>query len=106
LSFGDGGESLALAVWAMVAFIAVVSFAAPRLLRPLYVALTVLAFPIGYVVSHIVLALLFFGLLTPFGLLFRVLGRDPLHRQFDEDLESYWVPRGQRPKKESYFRQF
>ena len=38
----------------------------------------VLAFPIGWTVSQVMLALMFFGLFTPIGLVFRLIGRDPL----------------------------
>ena len=40
----------------------------------------VLAFPIGWTVSQVMLAMMFFGLFTPIGLVFRLIGRDPLHR--------------------------
>src|SRR5208283_2602139 len=52
----------------------------PQTLRPIYVAWMVLAFPIGWTISQIILALLFYGLFTPIGLIFRIIGRDPLHR--------------------------
>lgn len=106
LSLGETADTLALAAGAAALVVAILSLAAPGGLRPLYIVLTLVAFPIGYVVSHVILALLFYGLLTPVGLLFRVLRRDPLHRKFDRDAESYWVPRRQREAKEYYFRQF
>jgi hypothetical protein len=106
LSLGDMADRLALVAWAAALVIAALSVVFPGGLRPLYIALTVAAFPIGYVISHAILALLFYGLLTPVGLLFRVLGRDPLHRKFEPDAETYWVPRRQREAKEYYFKQF
>jgi hypothetical protein len=106
MSLGDTADTLALAAGAAALIVAILSLAAPGGLRPLYIALTLVAFPIGYVVSHVILAVLFYGLLTPVGLVFRLIGRDPLHRRFDRDAESYWVPRRQREAKEYYFRQF
>ena len=38
----------------------------------------VLAFPIGWTVSQVILAVMFYGLFTPIGLVFRLIGRDPL----------------------------
>jgi len=35
----------------------------------------------AYVPGHAMLALMFFGLFTPFGLVFRLIGRDPLQRR-------------------------
>ena len=64
-----------------------------RLLRPIYVGWMVLAFPIGWTVSQVILAVMFFGLFTPIGLVFRLIGRDPLHRARRPGVESYWTPK-------------
>jgi hypothetical protein len=106
VSFGETADTLALVAWAVALVSAFLSLAAPGGLRPLYIVLTLVAFPIGYVVSHVILALLFYGLFTPIGLLFRVLGRDPLNRRFEPDADSYWVPHRRRDSKRYYFRQF
>jgi len=74
--------------------------------RPLFVAMSLVAFPIGFVLSHVVLAILFFGILTPVGLLFRLLGRDPLARGFEPDRSSYWVDLPKVASKKEYFKQF
>ena len=65
-----------------------------------------LAGPIGIVVSHVVLALIYFGLFMPIALVFRVIGRDPLHRRFEPEAQSYWVERGGAPAAKRYFQQF
>jgi hypothetical protein len=65
-----------------------------------------LAFPIGFVVSHVVLAVLFFGVLTPVGLILRLLGRDPLQRHFESDKKSYWADLPDSIPQGDYFRQF
>ena len=106
LSLGETADTLALAACVAALVVALLSLAAPGSLRPLYIVLTLVAFPIGYVVSHVILALLFYGLFTPIGLLFRVLGRDSLYRKFDPDADSYWVQHRQRDSKRYYFRQF
>ena len=74
--------------------------------RPLYVGLTLLALPVGYLLSYLMLGALFYLLITPVGLLFRIIGRDPLQRRFEPEAESYWIPPGPRPPRERYFRQF
>ena len=53
-----------------------------------------------------VLYFLFFFMLTPVGLFFRLTGKDPLHRRFDPEASSYWTDPRPRRGKESYFRQF
>jgi len=57
-------------------------------------------------VSHVVLALLFFGILTPVALFFRLTGRDPLTRRFEPERESYWTDLSETIETKDYFRQF
>src|SRR5271157_5856901 len=78
----------------------------PQAMRPIYVAWMVLAFPIGWTISQIILALMFYGLFTPIGLIFRIIGRDPLHRARQPGLESYWSPKTTPADPRRYFRQF
>jgi hypothetical protein len=92
--------------WGLALLCGVLRFVAPSALRPLYVALTAIALPIGFVLSHVLLAILFFGVFTPIGLVFRFIGHDPLHRRFDRDGTTYWVPREPEPDVKRYFRQF
>ena len=78
----------------------------PRLIRPIYVGWMVLTFPIGWTVSQAMLALMFYGLFTPIGLLFRLIGRDPLHRARRPSLETYWSPKPSATDPRRYFKQF
>jgi hypothetical protein len=78
----------------------------PQVVRPIYVAWMVLAFPIGWTVSQIILALMFYGLFTPIGLIFRLVGRDPLHRARRLELETYWSPKATPADLRRYFKQF
>jgi hypothetical protein len=75
-------------------------------LGPLYRALTALSLPVGFVVSHAVMGILFFGVLTPIGLLFRLTGRDRLARTREADRSTYWEPCAPAASVERYYRQF
>ena len=78
----------------------------PKANLPIYLGLSILAFPIGFVLSYVIMGTLFYLIITPVGLLMRLIGHDPLKRRFEPDAESYWVdPRPPRSK-ESYFKQF
>jgi hypothetical protein len=82
------------------------SLVRPEANRPLYVGLSLAAWPIGFVVSHLILAAIFYGVILPVGLGLRLAGRDPLARRFDRGAGSYWVEaRPERPRS-SYFKQF
>lgn len=61
----------------------------PELLRPVYRAWISLGHALGAVSSRIVLTVLFFVIFLPAGVAMRLLGRDPLNRRFDRDLETY-----------------
>jgi len=84
-----------------------VGWFSPRFLRLVFVGMSYAAFPVGFVVSHVVLAVVFYGVLTPIGLIMRIFGYDSMKRRFDADTDSYWVerdPSGTEPTR--YFRQF
>lgn len=106
VSFGVKAGAVALGLWGLGVVSALLSLAWPSGNRPLFVVLSVVAFPIGWVVSHAVLAILFFCVLTPVGLLFRLIGRDPLERVFERERKSYWVDLPDVTEKKDYFRQF
>lgn len=82
------------------------SLIAPSTLKPIYVGLMIATFPIGFVVSHIILAVLYYGILTPTGLIMRGLGYDPMKRQLEPEAASYWIPKVQRTNIISYFKQY
>jgi len=84
----------------------VLSLVHPAANRLTYVGLSVIAFPIGFVVSHVALGIVFFGMITPVALLFRALGRDELRLRSPDTSSSYWSEAGPRPDSERYFRQF
>ncbi|MCE5326157.1 MAG: hypothetical protein LLG01_07045 [Planctomycetaceae bacterium] len=76
------------------------------IMRAAYLALTLAAYPIGAVVSTVVLAAVYFLVLTPVGLLMRLLRRDPMQRRFDRQATTYWRARPPAPDSARYFRQF
>ena len=85
---------------------ALFSLVAPRANLPIYLGLTVLSYPIGFVLSYVIMGFLFFVMITPFGLLFRLTGYDPLQRRFEPEATTYWTDPRPRRGKESFFRQF
>lgn len=56
----------------------------PRVLKPMYKYWMKLAVVLGLVSSHVILALLYYLMFTPVGLVMRVLGKNPLALQLDE----------------------
>lgn len=106
LDFGAAAWPVACGLWALGVLAAALSLAAPRANRFLYAGLLLATWPIGWAVSNVLLALLFFGLIAPVGLALRLLGWDPLGRRFDRSAASYWQPSARSRDPERYFRQF
>lgn len=94
---GCAGLALASALFALVY---------PKANRPIYVGLSLITYPIGFVLSYVIMGALFFGMLAPVAVFFRLIGRDSLHRRYDRGEESYWSDARAARAKESYFKQF
>ena len=97
---------LGLSLAALALTVSAVGLTRPEWVRFIYVGWMVLAFPIGWTVSQVMLALMFFGLFAPFGLVFRLIGRDPLQRTRPSGRESYWEPKPTPTDLKRYFKQF
>jgi len=76
----------------------------PRAVKGIYVGWSVIAFPIGWLVSTIILGVLFYGLFTPIAYVFRMAGRDVLARR-RADVQTYWTPKSSARDMREYFRQ-
>jgi hypothetical protein len=87
--------------------ILLVGFAMPMLLKPIHKVWMILAVLMGWVVTRIILAVLFYLIVTPIGLSIRLLGKDFLDLEFSDDTSSYWILRKEVKKDRSdYERQF
>jgi hypothetical protein len=85
---------------------AVVGAWRPAWARPVYVVWMIAAYPLGWIVGHVVLGAVYYLIVTPIGLIMRIIGRDPLTRRFDPNRTSYWEPRQENTDAKRYFRQF
>ena len=93
LDFGAVAPSVSLVLGGLGLLSGLLSWLAPRAIRPLYVALLFITVPIGFVVSHLIMGLLFYGVITPYAYILRWLGKDLLRLRFDPSAESYWIER-------------
>ena len=64
----------------------------PRALGPIDRVWMALAMVMGAVMTRVILTITFFVLMTPMGILVRLLGKDLLGLKGDASIESYWVP--------------
>jgi hypothetical protein len=92
--------------WAVGTAVPAAGLVWPGVLRIVYVLATYASFPIGLVVSYLILAVVYYFVLTPIGIVLRLTGYDPMQRRFHRGAETYWTPREQEKTAESYFKQF
>ncbi len=83
--FKFGNPSLARGLWIASIAVPLLGWAMPSFMRLVFVGMSYLAWPIGFVVSHVVLALVYYLVLTPIGLLMRLFGYDSMGREFDPE---------------------
>ena len=91
------GGSVRLWMVALAAVLILPALVAPRVLAPAHRAWMALGNILGWVNTRLVLGLIFFGLITPMGLVLRLTGRDPMRRAFDPNATTYRVPQTPRP---------
>jgi polyferredoxin len=60
---------------------------------------------LGMIVSPLVLGVIFFGLVTPYGVVMRLFGRDEL-RLKQKKLKTHWIPRSQNLPQTDFTKQF
>ena len=63
-------------------------------------------YPIGWIISHALLAIVYYLVITPIGLGMRLFGRDPLQRELHRSAKTYWTPRSTIKDTARYFQQF
>ena len=93
---------IALALAAVMGLLGAMELTGP--IRPVFVGMMILAYPIGMVISLVLLSLIYFGMFTPVALFFRLIGRDSLHRKLDPNTQSYWFVRETQRTPASYLR--
>lgn len=102
----SGWNAMAVALLVASLVTMLVGIVTPPLMRPLFLAWMIAAFPIGWVMSHVALAVVYFGVVTPIAFALRLAGRDTLQRRPRSDAVTYWIPRSPRSEAGRYFRQF
>ncbi len=86
---GRAGGPYVIAV-AVLFLLAAVVF--PTILRPVERAWMALAGVLSLIMTYVILAITFFLVITPMGLILRMLGKDLLQKKFDSEKSSYWIP--------------
>jgi hypothetical protein len=72
-------------------------YTAPIVLKPVFILWMSLATSLGYIVTRIILGLIFFLIFSPIGLVFRLIQKDHLDEMIQKDAASYWRIRDNKP---------
>lgn len=90
--------------WIVVGLISILGLVFPPIIRPVFVGLILLTYPIGWVVSHLLLVFIYFGVVTPIGLVLRATGHDSLGTKIPAGQSTWKSPTG-KTDPTSYLRQ-
>ena len=84
-------------IWAIViAFtFLLISFLKPKLLNKLNKIWVQFGILLGKIVSPIVMAFVFFIIITPMGVFMRLIGKDLINKKMKKSIKSYWIKRSQ-----------
>ncbi len=96
-------------MWILVgtgALLASTAFANPKFVRPIFVAITIIASPLGMIVGEVAMLFIYFGIFLPTRLLFSLLRRDALKLRIDREAETYWQTKSEPKDAASYYRRF
>ncbi|HIG28240.1 MAG TPA: hypothetical protein EYQ50_10730 [Verrucomicrobiales bacterium] len=102
-----GGESTSF--WVLLGLtvsVPVIGWCFPVFMRWVYLGLNFAVYPIGRVVSVVLLAVIFYGVVTPTGWMMRFFKYDPMSRRFEPDRESYFEAREENIEPKRYFKQY
>lgn len=84
-----GHEEVSYGFWLVGLLALIILFASPALMRYPRRALQA----VGWFNNQLILGLVFYLVFTPTGLIMRLLGKDPLDKNWKKKQESYWIPR-------------
>jgi len=93
-------------VLAVVALFGIAGLIKPDAIRLPFIVASVVAYPMGWLMSHILLAIMFYGVITPIGLFWKIRGRDPLQLRHQPPPPTYWTKPGPQPPPDRYLKPF
>jgi hypothetical protein len=95
----------AITTWSLGAGIALLYYAIRPLRIPMYLGWMQLVLPIGLLISHLLLGIIYFAIISPMALVMRAFGRDTLERRFLPAEGSYWSAHDPEDEPARYLRQ-
>ena len=87
-------------LWAMIlgSLLIVLGTIAPQSLEQVHRGWMKVGHILGSINTKIILGIIYYLLITPMGLVMRLMGKDPMHRSLAQDMDSYRIVRAPRPR--------
>jgi len=82
-----GGDKI---LYLVPAFLTLTALFLPRAIAPIQRTLLILALPIGFIISRVILTLAFYLIITPIALFMRLMKRPPIELTIDPTAQTYW----------------
>lgn len=101
-----GRHAVGLVLGGLALLVGLLGLIKPAAVRWVFAGWMILVFPLGWLVSQGVLLGMFYGVITPVGLYFRLRGRDVLGRRPPVNRRSFWVPKPAPTEVGRYFRPY
>jgi len=101
------GSSLYRWTYLVAGMILLAALFLPVILKPLYILFSYIGFVLGWIMTRVILSVLFFLIITPIGLISRLVGKRYLQTGFRTGDETYWeTVRDSNPSRQHYEKQY
>ena len=81
-------------------------FILPIVLKPIYMVWMIFATILGWIMTRVIITILFYFILTPIGLIFRLFGKQFLDLAMNNRIDSYWHYRSKQADENNCENQF
>ena len=101
------GKELYPYLFGISSFLLIVGLISPIVLKPVYKIWMGFAHILGFIMTRVILSILFYLVITPIGIIARFINRDFFNLELNREQISYWIYRENKPfRKENYENQF
>lgn len=92
-------------LWTLGAVLMILGAIAPLLLKPVFIAWIKLAEVLNFIMTHVLLTIIFYLIITPIRLVFVVSKEDSMRRKWLPDGKTYWEEAEEQPEEFDRYRQ-
>jgi len=92
--------------FSLAATLLVISLFIPLFLKPLYILFSYIGFGMGWVMTRVILTLLYYLVFTPIGIIRKLAGKSFLDIKFERKENTYWIDKKTGNNIKSFEKQF